>query len=166
MKDKGRSSFVEDRYFEEGNWSLKVWQTFFAIIMWVIVIIPVFITAESTWLSSQRHRFIYWEYREGKVEVTFLDYTLLICFIGITIFTVIMTIYQNRRFARKVRISPLYNATTNKQKEAIIEQLYTERFGSADYRKSVRFYSVKEKQNLDTYEIYKRYVSEGIDMND
>lgn len=146
-----------DKYFEKGHWLLKIWQTFIAIIGWIAVIIPIAITVTSFWASFDERIPHLWSYPEGIHEIRFIGTLLLFCLVLAFIYSVSMTIIQNRKRDRLVEQWPTFNPINQKKREKTIDAFFDQRFGDREFRENVRTYNVQPEQNLDTDEIHKLY---------
>ncbi|XFE28233.1 hypothetical protein Q5Z34_16055 [Listeria innocua] len=65
---------------------------------------------------------------------------------------------------RKVNKSFEYEDEELKKRQELLEEMYTERFGTKEERETVRFYSVSEEKNLDTTLIADLYKENGVEL--
>ncbi|ELB12259.1 hypothetical protein OIM_03932 [Enterococcus faecium EnGen0032] len=61
-------------------------------------------------------------------------------------------------------ISFEYEDEKLKKRQELLEEVYTERFGTKEERETVRFYSVSEEKNLDTTFIADLYKENGVEL--
>lgn len=142
-----------DKYFEHGHWLLKIEQTLVALIGWVCVVVPIIITARS-YIGLQTGRIKpWWSYSEGFFEIKFIGILLLFCFAMVLVYSVFMTIIQNRKRDRLVEQWPTFDPIGQHEREDEVSDFFDQQFGSPEFCHSVRFYEVKPEQNLDTHEI-------------
>lgn len=156
-KQKNKQQLYTDEYFEKGHWLLKIRQTLMSLIGWLAVIIPIVITVTSFWASFNPQIPHIWSYPEGILEIKFIGVILLFAFIMSGIFSISMTIIQNRKRQRLVQQWPTFNPINQKKRENTIDTFIDKRFGDKEFRENVRTYNVQPEQNLDTDEIHKLY---------
>lgn len=162
-KKNDRQQLYTDKYFEKGHWLLKIWQTIIAIIGWFAVIVPIVITITSFWASFDPKIPHIWSYSEGISEIRFIGVLLVFSFIMSFIFSVSMTIIQNRKRDRLVEQWPTFNPIGQKKRERTIDTFIDQRFGNKEFRENVRTYDVQPEQNLDTDQIQKLYEEHNLD---
>lgn len=156
-KQKNKQQLYTDEYFEKGHWLLKIRQTLMSLIGWLAVIIPIVITVTSFWASFNPKIPHIWSYPEGILEIKFIGVILLFAFVMSGIFSISMTIIQNRKRQRLVQQWPTFNPINQKKRENTIDTFIDKRFGDKEFRENVRTYNVQPEQNLDTDEIHKLY---------
>ncbi|CAJ2231309.1 hypothetical protein [Companilactobacillus paralimentarius] len=156
-KQKNKQQLYTDEYFEKGHWLLKIRQTLMSLIGWLAVIIPIVITVTSFWASFNPKIPHIWSYPEGILEIKFIGVILLFAFVMSGIFSISMTIIQNRKRQRLVQQWPTFNPINQKKRENTIDTFIDKRFGNKEFRENVRTYNVQPEQNLDTDEIHKLY---------
>lgn len=146
-----------DLYFSSGHWLLKIGQTLVALFGWLCVFIPIIITG----LSYLGVRYGYfkpiWRYTEGIFEIRFISVVLFFLASVALIFSVSMTIIQDRKRDRLVEQWPTFNPINQKARETELDQFMRQRFGSDEFRQNVRNYRVESDQNLDTDLIHKLF---------
>lgn len=162
-EEKKRQQLYTDKYFESGHWFLKIWQTLVAIIGWLAVIIPIVITVTSFWASFDDRVPHIWSYHEGIFEIKFIGIILLFSWVMTTIFSVSMTIIQNRKRDRVVEQWPTFNPINQKKRKQAIDEFIDQRFGDQEFRENVKTYDVQPEQNLETHQIQKLYAHDGLD---
>lgn len=156
-KQRNKQQLYTDEYFEKGHWLLKIRQTLMSLIGWLAVIIPIVITVTSFWASFNPKVPHIWSYPEGILEIKFIGVILLFAFVMSGIFSISMTIIQNRKRQRLVQQWPTFNPINQKKRENTIDIFIDKRFGNKEFRENVRTYNVQPEQNLDTDEIHKLY---------
>jgi len=163
MKEKNRQQLYTDKYFESGHLWLKIYQTFVAIIGWVAVIVPIVITITSFWASFNPKVPHIWSFREGIYEIKFIGIILLFAFVMTAIFSIGMTIIQNRKRDRVVEQWPTFNPINQKKRKEAIDDFIDNRFGDQEFRENVRSYDVQPEQNLETHQIQQLYAKKDLD---
>lgn len=163
-KQENKQQLYTDEYFEKGHWLLKIFQTLIGLIGWLAVIIPIVITVTAFWASFNPKIPHIWSYSEGILEIHFIGVILLFAFVMSGIFSISMTIIQNRKRQRLVQQWPTFNPINQKKRENTIDTFIDKRFGNKEFRENVRTYNVQPEQNLDTDEIQKLY--DAHDIND
>ena len=156
-KQENKQQLYTDEYFEKDHWLLKIRQTLMSLIGWLAVIIPIVITITSFWASFNPRVPHIWSYHEGILEIKFIGIILLFAFVMSGIFSISMTIIQNRKRQRLVQQWPTFNPINQKKRENTIDTFIDKRFGNKEFRENVRTYNVQPEQNLDTDEIHKLY---------
>lgn len=152
-----------DDYFSRGHWGLKIWQTFVAIMGWLCVLVPVFITVWSYLGTTIGKVQPIWRYHEGIFEIQFIGIILLFLAVVSLIFTVSMTIIQTRKRDRLVEQWPTFNPINQKARETELDKFMNNRFGDDQFRQTVRNYRVESDQNLDTDEIHQLFDQQHLD---
>ncbi|MEY8515014.1 hypothetical protein [Lactococcus taiwanensis] len=79
----------------------------------------------------------------------------------IVIIYITLTLFNNHRFNRTLRYKNTHNEVQLNKRRSLMNQVYSERFGSEDFRLNVRYYSVSEEQNFDTSFIKNLYDDGG-----
>lgn len=158
-----RQQLYTDKYFESGHWFLKIWQTIIAILGWLAVILPIVITVTSFWASFNPKIPHIWSYSEGISEIKFIGVLLLFSAIMATIFSITMTLIQNRKRDRLVEQWPTFNPINQKKRKDTIDNFIDHRFGSQEFRENVKTYDVQPEQNLDTHQIQDLYAQHDLD---
>lgn len=162
-KNNSKQQLYTDKYFEHGHWLLKIWQTLVSIIGWLAVLIPIVITVTSFWASYDSRIPHIWSYHEGVFEIKFIGVILLFAWIMTAIFSIGMTIIQNRKRDRLVEQWPTFNPIDQKKRQQTIDDFIDKRFGDQEFRENVRNYDVQPEQNLETNEIQKLYAHHDLD---
>lgn len=162
-KEKNPQQLYTDKYFESGHLLLKIRQTIVAILGWVAVIVPIVITVTSFWASFNPKIPHIWSYHEGIFEIKFIGIILIFAWAMTTIFSIGMTIIQNRKRARVVEQWPTFNPINQKKRKQTIDDFIDQRFGNQEFRENVRTYDVQPEQNLETHQIQKLYERNDLD---
>lgn len=151
-----------DDFFAKGHWLLKIWQTLVALFGWVCVIVPLVITIQS-FMGVEFGVFKpLWTYSEGIYEIKFIGVIILFTAVCAMIFTVAMSIIQNRKRDRLVEQWPTFNPIDQRMRADELERFMNERFGDEEFRHGVKSYQVQPEQNLDTDAIHELFGEKDI----
>lgn len=99
-----------------------------------------------------------------KENAVFLNRLFCIDFFSFLITSFVLTRWNNRNLYKKVNKSFEYEDEKLKKRQELLEEVYTERFGTKEERETVRFYSVSEEKNLDTTFIADLYKENGVEL--
>ncbi|MFZ8765732.1 cell division protein [Enterococcus asini] len=160
-REEVRQQFLSDDYFSKDSWWLKIRQSLIAILAWFLVILP-FIWLTLPFLQKKVAEVIY--FRTYTEELTMFHFLLIFLgcsFLVIVVASIILTWQNNRRFRQLLQKEKVYNEERLEKRREIVMGFYQERFGEQAFRTKVRFYSVKEEQNLATDTIKELYQKEG-----
>lgn len=166
-KEEVASILVKDKYFSKGNYWLKIWQTLVALLGWMIVVLPfiwvIWVFFPLTRPERAKDFFLYAFLSEKKMLYFLIGFFVLIFFsFLITLF--VLTRWNNRNLHKKVNESFEYEDEELEKRQELLEEMYTERFGTKEERETVRFYSVSAEQNLDTTFIADLYKENGVEL--
>ncbi|MGM0126320.1 hypothetical protein IGI37_003749 [Enterococcus sp. AZ194] len=155
---------VEDVYFEKGHLKIKLFQSTMAIIGWLGVILPfiwLLIPVIFPKAAQKTHFFLY---KEELTALKFLLIFLSLSFFAISLTYILLTFRNNYRFKHSLQNEKLYDEERLDKQRELLNDVYTERFGTKEFRQSVKFYSVKEEQNFDTSFIKELYKKGNVDL--
>lgn len=166
-REEVASILVKDKYFSKGNYWLKIWQTLVALLGWMIVVLPfiwvIWVFFPLTRPERAKDFFLYAFLSEKKMLYFLIGFFVLIFFsFVITLF--VLTRWNNRNLHKKVNESFEYEDEELEKRQELLEEMYTERFGTKEERETVRFYSVSAEQNLDTTFIADLYKENGMEL--
>ena len=99
-----------------------------------------------------------------KENAVFLNRLFCIDFFSFLITSFVLTRWNNRNLYKKVNKSFEYEDEELEKRQELLEEMYTERFGTKEERETVRFYSVSEEKNLDTTFIADLYKENGVEL--
>ncbi|WDT65830.1 hypothetical protein NV391_00905 [Companilactobacillus crustorum] len=162
-KNNKKKQLYTDKYFEPGHILLKIRQTIVAILGWIAVILPITITITSLWASFDSRIPHIWDYHEGIYEIIFIGTILLFSFVMTAIFSISLTLIQNRKRDRLAEQWPTYNPINQKKRKKVIDDFFDKRFGDKEFRENVRTYNVQPEQNLETHQIQELYAHKNLD---
>lgn len=152
---------VEDRFFEKGHRKTKIIQSLVALIGWVGILVPLIWTS-SPFLLPRHLTKRYHLMNGGEISsIRLLFIFLAFTFLTIVIIYITLTLFNNHRFNRTLRYKNTHNEAQLNKRRFLMNQVYSERFGSEDFRLNVRYYSVSEEQNFDTSFIKNLYDDGG-----
>jgi hypothetical protein len=141
-------NFIKDVFFAKGHFLLKLWQFIFTLLMWLPVLLPIMITANSTIFKEVEDQFYRWNYRGGFVLYQHLTVELALALVGIFVIAILLTHRTNYRTTHQYQQKIMYDEVKLAQKKAALEKIYAERFGTAAFREQANYYSVDPEQNL------------------
>jgi large-conductance mechanosensitive channel len=140
--------FIKDDFFSKGHIFTKIRQSLFAIIMWIPVLLPILITANSTVFRKVKDQFYRWDYRGGFVLYRNLTAELVFFLIAVVIIAFLLAHRNNYRMEHYYKQKKMYDEAKLEQKAKALEAIYTERFGAQTFRENVTYYSVAPEKNL------------------
>ncbi|MTD41863.1 hypothetical protein GIX45_25240 [Erwinia sp. CPCC 100877] len=140
--------FIKDDFFSKGHLFTKIRQIFFTVIMWVPVLLPIIITANSTVFRKVEDHFYRWNYRGGFVLYRDLTAELVLFLIAVVVIAFLLAHRNNYRMEHYYKQKKMYDEAKLEQKAAALETIYTERFGDQAFRENVTYYSVAPEKNL------------------
>lgn len=166
-REEVASILVKDKYFSKGNYWLKIWQTLVALLGWMIVVLPfiwvIWVFFPLTRPERAKDFFLY-DFLSEKKMLYFLIGFFVLIFFSFLITSFVLTRWNNRNLHKKVNESFEYEDEELEKRQELLEEMYTERFGTKEERETVRFYSVSAEQNLDTTFIADLYKENGVEL--
>ncbi|WP_099974369.1 DUF4064 domain-containing protein [Lactobacillus terrae] len=155
---KTAEKYINDKYFEKGNFWLKFRQTVIVILGWMCFIIPIYWTISATLFFNKKTLRTIWNYQEGRDLFYGFGRFFIIAFVVIALITIIFTIQNNYYTKHHTKKETKYDQERLLTRRNAMKDFYTEEFGQPEVRRSIKYYSVKPEQNLDSdtiREIYK-----------
>lgn len=141
-------SFVQDRFFEKGNWWLKIRQILLNLVFLAILVIPIIILFNSILEGKISENFYFWSHQDGFDLADYLKSFILIAFIFVLVASLAF-VFRNNHLEQKVYPKrKTYDEKKLEARKIILNEMYTERFGEQKFRESTRYYVVEGKQNL------------------
>lgn len=163
-RHEAEKRFVSDHFFEKGHWWNKFYIVLLTIISWVAVFIPIYWTISSTLLKNDSKFYHVWNDRTGEAIYYHTGFLFLVALAVITVGVFLLTLHNNYRIKHHEKVEKLYDDEGLKVRKAVLNDFYTDRFGSEESRHEMRYYSVPEEKNLtdDTIrELYKEADQHG-----
>ncbi|WP_265458149.1 cell division protein [Enterococcus sp. HY326] len=155
---------VKDKYYEKGHLGTKIFQSVVALVGWFGVILPfIWIFVPILFPDLEISRYFH-SYSEEIRALMFLVIFLAISFVIILITYVSLTLWNNHRFGGQLRKETTYDDQRLATRRQVLNDSYNERFGSQEYRHTVKYYAVKEEQNLDTHFVADLYKENGVKL--
>lgn len=155
---------VSDKFFDGKHPLLTIRQSLLALLGWCGVLLQfVWILFPSLFPKTAAH-FNFRTYAEGYVTFDLLKIFLGVAFLIILVVYLILTIKNNRHFKSTLRNTTMYDEEKLAGRKQALDEFYTERFGTKEFRESVQFYSVTEEQNLETDDIKNLYEEKGVKL--
>lgn len=160
-REEVMENLMTDSFFDKKHFGLFLRQSIITTLSWIGVVTP-FVWLAIPFLFPNFARKVHFRiYLEGLFTFDFLGIFLIVSFLIIVMLYAALTVVNNRRFKKSLKMEILHNTEEVRTRKALIEEFYTERFGPKNYRESVRYYSVMEQQNLDTGTIQKLFKEQG-----
>ncbi|MGM0238798.1 cell division protein [Enterococcus sp. AZ103] len=158
------SFLVKDKFFEKGHLGLKIFQTVIGSIGWLGVFLP-FVWIFTPILFPKLNISQYFHsYSEEIRSLMFLVLFLAVAFVIILITYVALTLWNNHRFGGLLRKENTFDEERLNKRRNLLNNCYTDRFGDKDFRHTVKYYAVKEEQNLDTHFISDLFKENGVGL--
>lgn len=158
------SMLVQDEYFEDKHVFLKTKQTIMAIIGWLGVVLPFIWVLTPLFFPQLTISHYFMTYLEEMMTLNFLVIFLLGAFIFIAVLYVALTFWNNHRFKTSLRKGKTYDEARLEKRKAVLETAYEKRFGEKNFRTEVKYYEVKEEQNLETGFVSQLYRENGVKL--
>lgn len=156
------TDFVQDDFFEKGHWWLKIRQIFLNLIFSLVLILPILILFNSIAEGRIWATIYFWQYADGFQLSNYLKSFILLAFIVILVFS-LMFLFRNNYQEKQVYPNRLtYDSGNLETRKQILEQLYSERFGSSDLRHELKYYAVDGEQNFSDTLIEDLFKQEGV----
>ncbi|MCI1642339.1 MAG: hypothetical protein LKI58_09260 [Actinomyces sp.] len=149
-KDVAVEGFVHDAFYERGHLWLKVRQTLVALVFWFVLLAPIVVLINSVSREESWEGIYRWTYADGYELVRFLVIAIAVIIVVVLGFSVYLLLRNNHREKKVYPSRTTYDAEGLARRRAILEAMYSERFGSDDARHGTRYYVVAPEQNLDT----------------
>lgn len=143
----------EDAYFKRGWSALKVGQTLVAILAWLVLLFPFIWVGLSLYFKMLPPEMLYME----TSLIRFLSLFFFSVILLLTLSYIILTKLNNRDFRRIYERKNAFNEAEVERKKRLLKSYYDQKFGDRETRYKVRYYLVKEEQNIATDEIKKLY---------
>lgn len=155
---------ISDQFFEKEHLGLTLRQGFVAALAWLGVFLPFLWLMLPFFFPQAAEQLHFRTYLEGFITFDFLSFFLLVAFLCIAVVYIGLTLRNNHRFKHQLCKEPLHDPEMLAIRKRSVEAFYTKRFGSKAERESIRFYSVKEEQNLEIDSIQQLFHDEGASL--
>lgn len=163
-REEVSAQLIKDAFFEKGHLFLKIRQSIIAILAWLGVLLP-FVWLALPFISKDNAaKYHFFSYQEELRTLRFLVIFLTIAFIFIAIFYFGLTMLNNHRFKKAISKDVVSDTEELSTRKAVLDEAYTLRFGEAEERHTVRYYSVPEEKNLDKDFVKKLYKDKGVPL--
>ncbi len=147
-REEVASILVKDKYFSKGNYWLKIWQTLVALFGWMIVVLPfIWVFFLLTRPERAKDFYLYAFLLEKKMLYFFIGFFALI-FFSFLIISFVLTRWNNRNLYRKVNKSFEYEDEELKKRQELLEEMYTERFGTKEEREKRSVFILSPKRKI------------------
>jgi hypothetical protein len=156
--------FVQDDFFEKGHWWLKIRQVLFNLVFLSVLIVPIVILFNSLASGQLWKDFFYWTYTDGFQLTDYLNSAILLTFVLILVCSLAFLYRNNYREQKVYPKKKTYDAKKLSERKAILDKMYTERFGDAEFRETVRYYAVDGEKNLPDHMIEDLFKKDGVEI--
>jgi len=158
-------NFVQDKFYaRHGNALLKFREFVSSLLLWLLLIAPIVILFNSLSTGDLWRDVYFWTYQDGFVLANFISLSTLFGLVLGLVFSIGFVIRTNHYVTKVLPNKITYDQEGLKKREAVLEEIYTERFGDETFRENVRFYSVKPEQNFDNSFVRDTFKKEGCDF--
>jgi hypothetical protein len=156
--------FVQDDFFEKGHWWLKIRQLLLNLFFLAILVLPVMILFNSIARKQIWSYLYHWTYKEGFQLSDYLSSSILIAFVVVLVISLAFLFRNNFREQNVYPKMKTYDEEKLEQRKAILEQMYTERFGDEAFRNTTKYYAVDGEQNLPDHLIKELFKDGGVEI--
>lgn len=156
--------FVQDNFFEKGHWWLKIRQVLFNLVFLAVLIVPIVILFNSLTSGQLVKEFYHWTYADGFQLTDYLNSAILLAFVIILVCSLAFLFRNNHREQNVYPKKKTYDATKLAERKVILDKMYTERFGDAEFRENVRYYAVDGDKNLPDRMIEDLFKKDGVEI--
>ncbi|OQO64490.1 hypothetical protein [Enterococcus faecium] len=144
-------NFVRDNFFEKGHLLLKIRQLVLNLIFFVILVLPVMILFNSL-ANGENWSFVhYWTYKDGFDLTKYLSSAILLAIVLVLVLSLAFLFRNNYQEQHVYPRKKTYDEGILKKRKAVLNELYTERFGDKSFRETTKYYEVDADQNIDDY---------------
>ncbi|MFC4772562.1 cell division protein [Enterococcus hermanniensis] len=163
-REEAQKDLVYDSYYQKGHFGTKIFQTIVALLGWAAVFLPFFWLAIPYLFPDMAKREHFIVYKEEIQTFDFLFLFLAIIFLFLVVAYISLTLWNNHRFKTLLQKDIQYDEEQLDVRRALLNDAYDKQFGPEEFRKEVRYYSVKEEQNLDTDFVRNLYKEGGVKL--
>ncbi|RZI49218.1 hypothetical protein [Lactococcus kimchii] len=155
--NKAAQRFVQDKFYENGSKVYKLAQALVAIIGWLVLLFPLLIMINSI-LEKPLFTFIYhWSGKQGHIFLTYISIVVVVGILVLGTASFFLVRRNNLMEIQKLAEKKFYDEEKNKIRLALMEELYSERFGDKTSRESAGYYVVSPEQNFPKNYIRSHY---------
>ncbi|GAB2022627.1 hypothetical protein RyT2_17010 [Pseudolactococcus yaeyamensis] len=156
--------FVQDNFFEKGHWWLKIRQVLFNLAFLAVLVVPIVILFNSLQAGHLWKSFYHWTYTDGFELTDYLNSAILLAFVVILVCSLAFLYRNNYREQNVYPKKKTYDAEKLAERKAILDKMYTERFGDLKSRESARYYAVDGEKNLPDRMIEDLFKENGVEI--
>ena len=129
-----------------------------------VLVVPIVILFNS--LSSGRliNSFHYWTWADGFDLTDYLNSAILLAFVIILVCSLAFLFRNNYREQNVYPKKKTYDAKKLEERKAILDKMYSERFGDLKSRETVRYYAVDGEKNLPDCMIEDLFKENGVEI--
>jgi hypothetical protein len=156
--------FVQDKFFQKGNWWLKIRQVGVNLLFLAVLVLPILILFNS--VSSRRiwTMLYHWTWRDGFQLTNYLESSILLAIVIVLVCSLGFLFRNNYRERHVYPKRKTYDEEKLKIRKAILNEMYTERFGDSAFRESTKYYAVDGEQNLEDHLVEALFKKGGVEI--
>lgn len=156
---------VQDNFFANGSTPYKAGQTAVSVFGWLVLLFPLLIMINSIFPEPLFSFIYHWSGKQGRL---FLEYVSMVAFAAIVIFipvSIFLVKINNKVETEELAKRKFYDETRTEARLALMDEIYTERFGGKQFRENTDYYIVQPEQNFSKKYIKARYKDNEKELN-
>jgi len=157
-------NFVQDKFYSKGNPLLKFREILTTLILWFLLIAPIFVLFNSLATGNIWDDVYFWTYEDGFKLAQFIETSIIVGFILVLLISIILLVRNNHYVTKVLTKQKTYDVEGLDKRKACLEKIYEDRFGSQAFRESVRYYIVEPEQNFENHFVRDTFKKEGCDF--
>ncbi|SJZ90327.1 hypothetical protein SAMN02745116_01794 [Pilibacter termitis] len=156
--------FVQDKFFQKGNWWLKIRQVLVNVAFLAILLLPIMILFNSL-TNKQIWKNLYaWTYQDGFELTDYLKSSILLAFVVVLVLSLGFLYRNNYREQNVYPKKKTYDEEMMNRRKEVLNKMYTERFGEQEFRETTKYYAVDGEQNLDDHLVDGLFKEAGVEI--
>lgn len=163
-KSQNVKNFVQDDFLEKGNWGLKLRQLGINFVFVIVLVLPVLILFNSLKNGKLWQSLYHWQYQDGFDLTKFLQASILIAIVVVLVCSLAFLVRNNYREQKIYPNQITYDDDKLQARKAVMDKLYTSRYGDKNFRESTKYYAVNEEQNIDDHLISDLFKESGVEI--
>ncbi|MFT8496564.1 hypothetical protein [Leuconostoc pseudomesenteroides] len=157
-------NFVQDDFFDKGHWELKLRQFGINFAFLIVLVLPVLILFDSLQNGRFWQSLYHWHYQDGFDLTKFLQASILIAIVVVLVCSLAFLVRNNYREQKIYPNQMTYDEDKLQARKAVMNELYTSRYGDKNFRESTKYYAVNEEQNIDDHLISDLFKESGVEI--
>jgi hypothetical protein len=156
--------FVQDDFFKKGHVWLKFRQLALNLVFLAVLVVPVLILFNSLTSGNLIDKLYFWTYSDGFDLTKYLQSAILLAIVFILVCSLAFLFRNNYRQQKVLPTRPTYDAEKMAERKAVLEKMYSERFGPQEMRERAKYYEVEGEQNIPDDMIHKLFKDGGVEI--